>query len=295
MTILSNNSRGESTWMRQSRENTRHVTVTWSLWLKTRKSWVVWVDGQIKTAFSVMSPQNFSLFLVFGVLNFRGFVESNLVNVIASESSENLKKVSYLSPPPPPGSAVANSPPVFKPDVGSAFLNLLSSFPEDLEMSEYCSELLLVFGQRYVTYVDCLVPAARPVKACQNCFSSYGSLVEIYTNISSDQVWAEDTSHFPCFTDVSWLSFHKSVFIYGQCHDQLSHELCDVTVRGARVCERNLRKQVFCFSLSISTQLYDGVWQDVLTYNQTKLRSLIICLDISNDILPTQMRVNWSI
>lgn len=134
-----------------------------------------------------MSPQSFSLFFVFAVLNLRSFVASSVVNVIAPESAENLNKVS--SPPPAPGSAAAaNSPPVFKPDVSSVLLNFLSSFPEDLEISEYCSELLLVFGQRYVTYVDCLVPAARPVKACQNCFSSYGSLVDIYTNISSDQV-----------------------------------------------------------------------------------------------------------
>ncbi|XP_013865460.1 osteopetrosis-associated transmembrane protein 1 [Austrofundulus limnaeus] len=133
-----------------------------------------------------MSPQSFSLFFVFAVLNLRGFAVSDAVNVVASDSAENLGKVSPLSPLP--GSAVVDSPPVFTPAVGSAFLNLLSSFPEDLEISEYCSELLLVFGQRYVTYVDCLVPAARPVKACQNCFSSYGSLVEVYTNISSDQM-----------------------------------------------------------------------------------------------------------
>lgn len=68
-------------------------------------------------------------------------------------------------------------------------VSLSSSFPEDLEISNYCSDLLHIFQQRYVSYVDCLVPAARPVKVCQNCFSSYSSLVDIYTNISSDQVF----------------------------------------------------------------------------------------------------------
>ncbi|XP_037541435.1 osteopetrosis-associated transmembrane protein 1 [Nematolebias whitei] len=123
------------------------------------------------------------LFFVLLVLNCCSVAVSDPVNVTASD----LKQVSNLSPP---GSVpIANSPPVFKPALGSTFsLTLLSSFPEDLEISEYCSELLLVFGRRYVDYVNCLVPAARPVKACQNCFSGYGSLVEIYTNISSNQM-----------------------------------------------------------------------------------------------------------
>lgn len=77
---------------------------------------------------------------------------------------------------------------VFKPALGwsSSLSLLLSSFPEDLEISEYCSDLLHIFGQRYVSYVNCLVPAARPVKVCQNCFSSYGSLIDIYRNISDE-------------------------------------------------------------------------------------------------------------
>uniref|UniRef100_A0A3Q3FCE5 Osteoclastogenesis associated transmembrane protein 1 n=1 Tax=Kryptolebias marmoratus TaxID=37003 RepID=A0A3Q3FCE5_KRYMA len=133
-----------------------------------------------------MSPRNLGLFFVFSVLNVCRLVLSDVGNVIASDSAENLKQV---SDPSPPGSAGANSPPVFKPAVDFAFpLSLLSSFPEDLEISEYCRELLAVFGQRYVAYANCLVPAARPVKVCQNCFSGFGSLKEIYTNISSDKV-----------------------------------------------------------------------------------------------------------
>lgn len=73
------------------------------------------------------------------------------------------------------------------PGFSSLFsLNLLSSFPEDAEISEYCRELLRVFGQRYVAYVNCLIPAARPVKVCQSCFSSNVSLVDIYRNISEE-------------------------------------------------------------------------------------------------------------
>ncbi|KAM6915142.1 osteopetrosis-associated transmembrane protein 1 [Xenentodon cancila] len=70
----------------------------------------------------------------------------------------------------------------------AARLSLASSFPEDQEMSEYCSEMLGVFGQRYEACLKCLVPAARPVKLCEKCYSSYDSLVHIYNNISSDQV-----------------------------------------------------------------------------------------------------------
>ncbi|XP_041660493.1 osteopetrosis-associated transmembrane protein 1 [Cheilinus undulatus] len=84
---------------------------------------------------------------------------------------------------------------VFKPAGSSMFsVNLLSSFPEDLEISNYCSDLLHIFGERYVAYVNCLVPAARPVKVCQNCYASYGRLSDIYLNISSDQMGAGNES-----------------------------------------------------------------------------------------------------
>lgn len=111
--------------------------------------------------------------------------------------------------PAPAASAAANvdggSFPVFKP-AGEPIspLSLLSSFPEDLEISDYCTELLQIFGQRYVTYVNCLVPAARPVKVCQKCFSSYGSVVEIYTNIS-DHVRTAHTQHRVLFMFLSQL------------------------------------------------------------------------------------------
>ncbi|KAM6954291.1 osteopetrosis-associated transmembrane protein 1 [Aplochiton taeniatus] len=68
-----------------------------------------------------------------------------------------------------------------------SYYNPLSTFPEGLEVSDYCIDLLHIFGQRYATYVDCLVPSARPVKVCQNCFTSYGNLEDIYKNISLDQ------------------------------------------------------------------------------------------------------------
>ncbi|KAF0023602.1 hypothetical protein F2P81_024232 [Scophthalmus maximus] len=89
----------------------------------------------------------------------------------------------------PAADGVKSGSPVFVAAAGpSSSVRLLSSFPDDLEISDYCNELLHVFGQRYVAYVNCLVPAARPVRVCQNCFSSYGSLVDTYTNISSDQM-----------------------------------------------------------------------------------------------------------
>lgn len=78
---------------------------------------------------------------------------------------------------------------VSQPSLGSFFsLNMIAAFPEDLEVSDYCVELLHIFGQRYVSYVNCLVSSARPVKVCENCFVYNKSLTEIYTNISSDQM-----------------------------------------------------------------------------------------------------------
>ncbi|KAM9703779.1 osteopetrosis-associated transmembrane protein 1 isoform 1-T2 [Menidia menidia] len=128
-----------------------------------------------------MSPQESSLFFVLLLINVYTFEGSKVVdlNLALANKQESVSS---------PGHSAVNSP-VFKPVVDSLqSLNLLSSFPEDPAISEYCSELLHLFGQRYVTYVNCLVPAARPVKVCQNCYSSYGSLVAIYTNISSDQM-----------------------------------------------------------------------------------------------------------
>ncbi|RXN16787.1 osteopetrosis-associated transmembrane 1-like isoform X1 [Labeo rohita] len=67
-------------------------------------------------------------------------------------------------------------------------LSLQSTFPEDLEVDEYCVELLRVYRQRYVTFANCLVTYARPVKICQNCYTGFNSLDDIYKNISSDQL-----------------------------------------------------------------------------------------------------------
>lgn len=67
-------------------------------------------------------------------------------------------------------------------------LSLSSAFPDDLEVNEYCIKLLHIYGERYVTYASCLVSYARPVKVCQNCYTYFNSLTEIYANISSDQV-----------------------------------------------------------------------------------------------------------
>lgn len=84
----------------------------------------------------------------------------------------------------PPSRAGPDSA-VFHPSLDSYFsLNLLAAFPEDLEISDYCVDLLRIFGQRYVTYVNCLVSSARPVKVCLNCFVGYDNLNEIYKNIS---------------------------------------------------------------------------------------------------------------
>ncbi|KAM9356218.1 osteopetrosis-associated transmembrane protein 1 [Pholidichthys leucotaenia] len=109
----------------------------------------------------------FVLFMV----KYNALVSSDVVNPSSSLPADKLQPV----PAAPP--------------VGFSFpaLRLLSSFPEELEISDYCTELLHIFAQRYVAYVECLVPAARPVKMCQSCFSYNSSLEEIYKNVSSDK------------------------------------------------------------------------------------------------------------
>ncbi|CAK6961864.1 osteopetrosis-associated transmembrane protein 1 [Scomber scombrus] len=122
-------------------------------------------------------------FFVWSLIYICTFFCGDGANATISDVADKVKVMPTQSP-----AAMANSP-VFKPVVDPLLsLNLLSTFPEDLEINEYCSELLHIFGQRYVAYLNCLVPAARPVKVCLNCFSSYGSLLSIYYNISSDQM-----------------------------------------------------------------------------------------------------------
>lgn len=135
---------------------------------------------------SVSKNSSFLVSLVTLVLNIYVVVSIDEVNVIVSASADKLQQVPCLSVAAS-GAAVVTSP-VFKGADSIFSLNLLSSFPEDLEITDYCRDLLHIFGQRYVAYMNCMVPAARPVKVCQNCFSGYGSLKDIYTNISSDQV-----------------------------------------------------------------------------------------------------------
>lgn len=131
--------------------------------------------------FSAMSSYKINSFLV---LNVYCLISSDGINVTASEPVDKMTHVPSSSLPASAAVVELNSA-VFKPGLDSLFsLSLASSFPEDQEISDYCTELLRVFGQRYVTYMNCLIPAARPVKVCLNCFSSYSSLANIYNNIS---------------------------------------------------------------------------------------------------------------
>lgn len=129
-----------------------------------------------------MSPSKRSWFGLLLVVYVDVVVSSGGVNVSAPDSADKLPMLNTAA-----AAAVVN-PPVFKPADSLSSVNLLLSFPDDLEITDYCSDLLRIFGQRYVAYVNCLVTAARPVKVCQNCFSSYGSLTDTYQNISSDQM-----------------------------------------------------------------------------------------------------------
>lgn len=163
--------------------------------------------------------------LVALVLNVHVVVSSDGLNPTVSGSADKLKQSPSLSLAA--AAAVVNAP-VFKPAAGSIFsLNLLSSFPEDLEISDYCRDLLNIFGQRYVAHVNCLVSAARPVKVCQNCFSSYDSFNDSYTNIS-DHVRTKHKVVFLVFFSLkrppSFLNSTGLVFAL-LSHD---HESCDV-------------------------------------------------------------------
>lgn len=132
-----------------------------------------------------MALHKMSRFLVLLVFSLHSRASGVAGNLAVADEPKEMPPVSSAAAA---GAGGVNSP-VFKPASGPLFsLNLLSSFPEDLEISDYCSELLHIFGQRYVAYVNCLVPAARPVKVCQSCFSTYVSLNDTYMNISSDQV-----------------------------------------------------------------------------------------------------------
>ncbi|XP_026871331.2 osteopetrosis-associated transmembrane protein 1 [Electrophorus electricus] len=86
-------------------------------------------------------------------------------------------------------SSFISVPHAFQPDSFRQFLTLglSDAFPEDMEGTENCLELLSIFGQRYVTLANCLVSYARPVKVCQNCYTDYNNFENIYKNISSDQ------------------------------------------------------------------------------------------------------------
>ncbi|XP_032398478.1 osteopetrosis-associated transmembrane protein 1 [Etheostoma spectabile] len=177
-----------------------------------------------------MSLYKNSPFLVCLVLSSYALASSVGVNITASDSADKLKQTVFLSPATPAVVAMVDSP-VFKPGVDSLFsLNLLSSFPEDLEISDYCSDLLHIFGQRYVAYVNCLVTAARPVKVCQNCFSSYGSLMNIYMNISSDQMGPGNVS---C-RDSLLRSDHLMLvyLLYSNMEDIWKKSACDNCIKG---------------------------------------------------------------
>ena len=139
-------------------------------------SWTMSVSGNISSLVLVATL----------ALKICSVVSSDGLILDASASAGG--QVSPLNLPDP---SVLNAP-VFRAATEPIFsLNLLSSFPEDLEISGYCKELLNAFGERYVAYANCLVRAARPVTVCQSCFSDYGSLQATYQNISTDQVRAE--------------------------------------------------------------------------------------------------------
>lgn len=168
------------------------------------------------------------------VLTFSLTLISNIYVVVSGDGSNP----TILAPPDKPEgfvslnspAAVSNST-VFKVARDSILtIDLLSSLPEDQEISVYCRNLLGIFGQRYAASVNCLVPAARPVKICQNCFSAYGSLEDIYMNISSDQVFGEKQS-FALLTKRPPVFSNNSSLVLLSADVSHDHESCDVASR----------------------------------------------------------------
>lgn len=194
----------------KSREKSLTWHVTWPLWKTGSYSFCSRVKEQ--KPFWRMAFYTYYSFLLLLVIIIVSLVCSDGVDAPGSDQADKQNQMPSLS------FAEAQNWPGFS----SLFsLNLLSSFPEDAEISEYCRELLRVFGQRYVAYVNCLIPAARPVKVCQSCFSSNVSLVDIYRNISEEVCDARAISF--CFKP-SPVWQHKALFV---CRRLVSHESCD--------------------------------------------------------------------
>lgn len=167
------------------------------------------------SSFSAMSFYKNLSFLLLLAINVYSLVSSEGITITASAD------ISSLNPPAP----------AVHPGLNSLFSFSQLSFPEDLEISDYCNELLHIFGQRYVAYVSCLVPAARPVKACLNCFPSFVNLENIYNNISEKVRVFKVTQSWPVFKCP--LNCLQSACIQrrGLVRSSLlmSHESCDVT------------------------------------------------------------------
>lgn len=157
-------------------------------WRQNTEIMVVKIESRTDSRRRILTmsfPKRISV-LIFSLTLISDFyvaVSSDGLNSNILAAADKLEGFSSLNPP----DAASNST-VFKVARDSVLtLNLMSSLPENPEISVYCRNLLGIFGQRYAASVDCFVPAARPVKVCQNCFSAYGSLVDVYMNIS-DQV-----------------------------------------------------------------------------------------------------------
>lgn len=93
------------------------------------------------------------------------------------------------------------NPPVFKENSYFPSLSLSASFPEELEITDRCLELLHDFGQRYASLATCLVSNSRPAKVCQNCYSGHNSFQEMYANIS------KEVSVFYVIKDTQYLAY----------------------------------------------------------------------------------------
>lgn len=169
-------------------------------------------------------PKSVSVFIFSLTLisNIYVAMSSDGLNPSDFAAADKLEGIS-LNPP-----AAASNSTVFRVNTDSVLaLNLVSLLPENQEISVYCRNLLGIFGQRYVASIDCFVPAARPVKVCQNCFSAYGSLRGIYVNIS-EQVCCRKTSPFlwfPTRPPFSWSSSSLTLLSADVSHDRGSRDV----------------------------------------------------------------------
>ncbi|XP_066533668.1 osteopetrosis-associated transmembrane protein 1 [Hoplias malabaricus] len=211
--------------------------------------------------------------------------------VCAAESSDAELQPSVFVERGAAGSV--GSVPLFSP------LNLAVKFPEDLEVTNHCLELLHLFGQRYEALANCLVSNARPLKVCQNCYMANNSFSEIYANITSDQSMPENMSCHYSLMRLDRLMLLNSLYSkvaeiwsVADCNNCLSADLQSLSNSTLKFLDR-LNTSLSCF------EEYQGNHSELCKQCKTTYKDLNdlygntkLCIDIEDGMNVT--RRLWS-